>query len=54
VESKKKKDKYELIFETETDSQTWKTNLHSPKGTGEGLGIDWGLQTGINTMWYMK
>ena len=50
--SQKKKDKYhmislmwnlkydtnELIYETETDSQTQKTNLWLPKGKGSGEG----------------
>ena len=32
---KKKKDRNELIYKTETDSQTWKTNLRLPKGKKE-------------------
>ena len=30
---------YELIYETEIDSQTYKTNLGLPKGKGGGGGI---------------
>ena len=41
---KKKKDTNELIYKTETDSQTWKTYLSLPKGKKEegqikGLGL---------------
>ena len=39
---KKKKDSNELIFRTETDSQTLKTNLWLPKGTNrerDGMGV---------------
>ena len=32
---KKKKDTNEFIYKTERDSQTYKTNLWSPKGKGE-------------------
>ena len=35
VESKKKKNTNELIYETETDSQTQKTNIWLPKGKAE-------------------
>ena len=38
-----KKDTNELIYRTEIDSQTLKTNLWFPKGTGEGLGWIKGL-----------
>ena len=31
-----KYDTNELIYKTETDSQTWKTNLWLPKGKGNG------------------
>ena len=34
---------YKLICRTETDSQTLKTNLWLPKGTGDGGGMNWGL-----------
>ena len=37
---RKKKDKNELIYRTEIDSQTLKTNLWLPKGTGVGGGMD--------------
>ena len=33
-----KNDTNELIYKTETDSQTWKTNLQLPKGKGLGEG----------------
>ena len=33
-------DTNELIYKTETDSQTQKTNLWSPKGKGGGRGIN--------------
>ena len=44
VESKKK-DTNEVIYKTETDSQTLKTNLWLPKGKcgGEGQIRSWGL-----------
>ena len=38
VESKKKKDTNELIYKTETDSQTSKTNLQLPICKGWGVG----------------
>ena len=41
----KKNDTNELIYRTETDSQTSKTNLRLPKGKG-GEGINW--EFGIN------
>ena len=31
----------EHIYETETDSQTWRTDLWLPRGRGEGGGKDW-------------
>ena len=46
-----KKDTHELICRTETGSQTLKTNLWFPKGTGSGrdwLGVwDWHMHTAI-------
>ena len=48
-----KKDTNELICSTETDSQTLKTNLSLPKGTGTG-GMDWGVGIGICTVWYTE
>ena len=48
-----KKDTNELICKRETDSQTLKTNLWSPKGTGRG-GMVWALGTGICTLWYKE
>ena len=44
-----KKDTDELIYETETDSQTLKTSLRLPKGKGGG-GMDWGFRSGICTL----
>ena len=32
--------KNELIYKTETDSQTYKTNLGSPKRKGGGMGYE--------------
>ena len=31
----------EPIYKTETDSQTWRTNLWLPKEAGRGSGRDW-------------
>ena len=36
VESRKENDTNELIYKTETDSRTWKTNLWLPRGEGRG------------------
>ena len=41
-----KYDTNELIYKTETDSQTWKTKLWLPKGKGSGGGIN--LEFGIS------
>ena len=50
----KKDDTNELIFRTETDSQTLK-NLGLPKGTGWGVGqMDWGFEIGICTQSYIQ
>ena len=38
MKSKKKRDTKELIYKTERDSQTKKTNIGLPKGAGEGRG----------------
>ena len=35
------------LFAEETDSQTLKTNLWLPKGTGWEGGMDWGFGAGI-------
>ena len=52
--NQKKKDTNELIFRTETDSQTLK-NLWLPKGTDGGWGrMDWGFGIGICTLRYME
>ena len=34
-------DTNELIYETETDSQTWRTDLWLPRGKRFGEGMDW-------------
>ena len=44
-------DTNELIYRTETDSQTLK-NLWLPRGTAGG-GMDWGFGTGMCTLRYM-
>ena len=44
---KKKNDSNELIYKTQTDSQTWNTSLWLPKGKGRG-GMDWGFGTDIS------
>ena len=36
-----KYDTNELVYETETDSQTERTGLWLPKGRGSGGGMDW-------------
>ena len=50
---RKKKVKNELIFRTEIDSQTLKTNLWLPKGTGgdEGWIGDLGLACANCSIW---
>ena len=45
-ERKKEKDTNELVFRTETDSETLK-NLRLPKGTGGRGGMDWGFGIGL-------
>ena len=35
------------IFAEQKQTQTLKTNLHLPKGTDVGGGMDWGFGTGI-------
>ena len=50
----KRKDTNELIYRTETDTQTLK-NIQLPKGTGGGKrGMDWGFGIGICTLRYME
>ena len=49
-----KKDTNELIYKTETDSQTFKTNLWLPKGTGCGEGMDWRFGIGMCTLLYIE
>ena len=55
---KKKKDTNELIYKTEVDSETLKTNLRLPKGKGgkEGWigGWDWHMHTERYTEWMVK
>lgn len=37
-----------LIYKTETDSQTWKTNLGLPKGkVGGGINLEFGINIRI-------
>ena len=43
----------ELIYKTETDSQTQKTNLWLPKGKGGG-GINWEYEINRYTPLYIK
>ena len=50
----KKKDTNELIYRIESDSQTLKTNLWLPKGTGEGRGMNLGFGIGIYSLSYME
>ena len=40
-----KKDTNELIYKTETNSQTEKTNLWLPKGKGGGINEEFGINT---------
>ena len=47
-----KKDTNELIYKTETNSQTEKTNLWLPKGKGGG--INWEIGIDIYTLLYIK
>ena len=43
-----KNDTNELIYKTETDSQTSKANLWLPKGKGWGGGRDWQMEYGVD------
>ena len=45
-------DTNQLIYKTETDSQTQKTNLWLPKGKGEGINQEFGIN--IYTLLYIK
>ena len=50
-----KKDTNEFIYKAETDSQTVKTNLYLPKGTGVwGGAMDWGSGISICTLLYIE
>ena len=49
---KSKNDTNELIYKTETDSQTYKTNLWLPKGKGEGVNYEFGINR--YTLLYIK
>ena len=40
---KKKKDTNEFIHKTETDSQTYRTNLTITRGEGRGTGWEFGM-----------
>ena len=44
----------ELIYKTETDSQTSKTNLWLPKGKRGGGGVDWEFGIDMYTLVYLK
>ena len=51
----KKYDKNELIYKTETDSQTQRTNLLLPGGrVGVRGGIDWEFGIDVSTLLYLK
>ena len=47
-----KYDTNELIYKTETDSQTWRTDLWLPRGRGEGL--DWEFGTSRCKLLYIE
>ena len=44
----------ELIYKTETDSQTQKTKLCLPKGKGGGGGIHWEFGNGRYSLLYIR
>ena len=48
-----KNDTNGLIYNTETESQTSKTNLWLQKGRSMG-GMDWEFGIGICALWYME
>ena len=53
--SLKKTDTNDLIYKTETDSQTQRMNLWLPGGKGgEGRGIDWEFGIDMYTQLYLK
>ena len=49
----KKNNTNELIYKTEIDPQTWKTNLWLPGGKG-GRGINWKIGNDIYTLLYIN
>ena len=49
-----KNDTNEPIYETETDSQTSRTNLWLPGGMGRGDGIDWEFGIDMYTLLHLK
>ena len=49
-----KYDTSEFILEIETDSEIWKTNLWSPKGTVKGGKINYKFWINIYTLQYVK
>ena len=51
-ESKKKKDKNELIYKTGADSETYRTNIWLPKGKGGGQDQEFGINR--YTLLYIK
>ena len=46
-------DTHELIYKTETDSKSWKTNLGYERGQTGGR-VAWGLGVSMSTLLYMK
>ena len=50
----KKNDTNELIYKTETDSQTYRTNLWLPGGKRGGEGTDWEFGIDMYTLLYLK
>ena len=47
-------DTNELIYKTETNSQTWRKNLGFPKGKNGGEGIVREFRINIGTLLYLK
>ena len=47
-------DANEIIFKTEVDSQTWKTDLWLPEGKGRWGGLNWEFRINIDTLLRIK